>query len=184
MIIENQGEEVVEEIGELPEVEEGTDDLTDYKAEALKYQGMAKRYKTKLEKLKDKPEIIAEAPVIEKPNDLTDGQKALFVSYGIKGKDEIALGKELMERLNLTSVESLIEDDYFQSRLTKLRDAKSAQDAIPSSTGRSPSTQGNRLDYWVAKYSSSGNLNEVPKELQREVLNARLKSEEQVRKFG
>ena len=180
---ENEDIQSEDEIVEPEEVAEGDEDTTDWKALALKNQGIAKRLKTKLEKQKEiKPEIIPDKP--EKPNDLTDGQKALFVSYGIKGKDEIALGKELMERLNLNSVESLIEDDYFQSRLTKLRDAKASQEAIPSSTGRSPSTQGNRLDYWVAKYSSSGNLNEVPKELQREVLNARLKSEEQVKKFG
>jgi len=181
----------VEETLDLPEVaDEAEEDTTDWKAEAQKLQQKAIRQREKTKELKAKlaekaiEDKAVKTPQEQKPIDLNDGQKALFVSYGIKSKDEIALGKELMERLQINSVESLIEDDYFQLRLTKLRDAKATQDAVPSSTGRSPTSQGNKLDYWLAKYMTSGNLAEVPKELQRDVLNARLKAEEQTRKFG
>lgn len=62
MIDEKINEEVdVEEVPELPKVGEFEEDLTDYKAEALKYQGMAKRFKNKLEKAKEiKPEVKPE----------------------------------------------------------------------------------------------------------------------------
>lgn len=181
----NQVEDAVDEVAELPEVVEGDEDLTDWKAEALKQQGIAKRFKTKLEKAKEAAkEVKPDLPIENKPSDLTDGQKALFVAYGIKSKAEIALGKEVMAKLQINNVDDLVEDDYFNSRLTKLRNETIAKEAVPSNTGRSASSQGNKLDYWAAKYLSTGNLNEVPKELQRDVLNARLASEENKRKFG
>jgi len=66
----------VEEVPELPIVGEFEEDLTDYKSEALKYKGMAERFKTKLVKIKEtKPEIKPEAKpeVKEEPKlSLTD----------------------------------------------------------------------------------------------------------------
>src|SRR3990167_7283484 len=46
----NEDIKVEDEIVDLPEAEEGEDDLTDYKALAAKNAGIAQRYKTKFEK--------------------------------------------------------------------------------------------------------------------------------------
>jgi len=76
MINENNQEiQEVEELEELPKVEEGDEDLTDWKALALKNHGIAKRYKTKLDKVKEpvlevKPEVKPE--VKEPAISLTD----------------------------------------------------------------------------------------------------------------
>jgi hypothetical protein len=42
-----------EEIPELPETPEGEEDTVDWRPEALKYKGIAQRYKTKFEKSKE-----------------------------------------------------------------------------------------------------------------------------------
>ena len=187
--MENENEVEVE-TQETPEVAEGQEDTTDWRAKALESEARIKELEFKASKQREKTKELKKlasqetSPPESKPTDLTDGQKALFVAYGVKSKAEIALGKELMDRLQINSVEALVEDDYFQTRLTKLRNEIAAKDAVPVSTGRSASTQGNKLDYWLAKYQTSGNLGEVPKELQRDVLNARLKAEEQKTKFG
>ena len=47
--INDQG--VDDQVPELPAVEEGKEDTTDWKAMALKMQGMAKRFKTKIDKM-------------------------------------------------------------------------------------------------------------------------------------
>jgi len=179
----------VEETLDLPEAtDEGEVDETDWKAEAQKLQQKAIRQREKTKELKAKlaeKETVVDKAVKtpDKPTDFDYGQKAFLKSYGIDGADERELVKTFMSRTG-DDLDTVINDDILQAKLKSLRDAKVAKEAVPSSTGRSASAQGNKLDYWLAKYQTSGNLAEVPKELQRDVLNARLKAEEQTRKFG
>jgi len=179
----------VEETLDLPEVADETiEDTTDWKAEAQKLQQKAIRQREKTKELKAKlaeKETVVDKAVKtpDKPTDFDYGQKAFLKSYGIDGADERELVKTFMSRTG-DDLDTVINDDILQAKLKSLRDAKVAKEAVPSSTGRSASAQGNKLDYWLAKYQTSGNLAEVPKELQRDVLNARLKAEEQTRKFG
>jgi len=180
----------VEETLDLPEVADETiEDTTDWKAEAQKLQQKAIRQREKTKELKaklaekeTKVEPVADKTP-DKPTDFDYGQKAFLKSYGIDGADERELVKSFMSRTG-DDLDTVINDDILQAKLKSLRDAKVAKEAVPSSTGRSASAQGNKLDYWLAKYQSSGNLAEVPKDLQRDVLNARLAAEEQKTKFG
>ena len=179
-----------EETLDLPEAtDEGEVDETDWKAEAQKLQQKAIRQREKTKELKaqlaEKADVVEKKAVKtpEKPTDFDYGQKAFLKSYGIDGADERELVKSFMSRTG-DDLDTVIGDDILQAKLTSLRNAKIAKEAVPANTGRSAGSQGNKLDYWLAKYSSTGNLNEVPKELQRDVLNARLQAEEQVRKFG
>jgi len=179
----------VEETLDLPVVaDEGEADATDWKAEAQKLQQKAIRQREKTKELKAKLAEKAEVKEAvktpaDKPTDFDYGQKAFLKSYGIDGADERELVKSFMTRTG-EDLDTVIGDDILQAKLKSLRDAKVAKEAVPANTGRSASAQGNKLDYWLAKYQTSGNLGEVPKDLQREVLNARLKAEEQTRKFG
>ena len=113
--------------------------------------------------------------------DYQDARRKQKVAKAEKIHNELV--KSFMTRTG-EDLDTVIGDDILQAKLRSLRDAKVAKDAVPANTGRSASAQGNKLDYWLAKYMTSGNLAEVPKELQRDVLNARLKAEEQTRKFG
>ncbi len=180
----------VEETLDLPEAtDEGEEETTDWKAEAQKLQQKAIRQREKTKELKAK---LAEKQVVEdkavktsdsKPIDFDYGQKAFLKSYGIDGADERELVKTFMTRTG-EDLDTVINDDILQAKLKSLRDAKVAKEAVPASSGRSAPTQGNKLDYWLAKYQTSGNLAEVPKELQGEVLNARLAAEEKKSMFG
>jgi len=189
IIMDTQNDQEVEETLDLPEATDETEeDTTDWKAEAQKLQQKAIRQREKTKELKAKlaeKETVVDKAVKtpDKPTDFDYGQKAFLKSYGIDGADERELVKTFMSRTG-DDLDTVINDDILQAKLKSLRDAKVAKEAVPSSTGRSASAQGNKLDYWLAKYQTSGNLAEVPKELQRDVLNARLKAEEQTRKFG
>lgn len=185
---ENEDIQLEDEIQDPPEVAEGEEDKTNWKALALKYQGTAKRYKTKLEKLKEPPVKVEDLKKTEpdkptKTSDFDYGQKAFLKTYGISGADELALVKSFRDRTG-DEIDTLVTDDIFTAKLKALRDAKAVKDAIPESTKRSTGGGGNKVDYWLAKYQSGTPLAEVPLEIRQEVLNARLKTEEQKRKFG
>lgn len=183
--MENENEQIqeVEEDLELPEVAEGEDDTTDWKALALKQQGINKRLKTKIEKISSKKEEKPDVPAKpeSKPNEfkLSSGDKALLNSYkGIKGADEIALCENWLTKYGGTP-EDMIEDDVFNSKLEKLREAKLEERAIPRKTGRSSTSDTSAIDYYLEKPFS-----EVPKDKRIEVLNARLEREKQKQMFG
>ena len=174
---ENEQIQEEEEL-DLPEVAEGEEDTTDWKDLALKQQGINKRLKTKLEKAKEKKEEAKETKPPEKPDEkpgeykLSSGDKALLNSYKqIKGTDEITLCENWLSKYGGTP-EEMIEDEVFVSKLEKLRDAKLVAQATPTSTKRSPTSDTSVIDYYLDKPFS-----EVPKDKQRDVLNARIARE-------
>ncbi len=179
--MENETE--VDEIQDPPEIGEGEEDTTDWKALALKNQGIAKRLKTKLEKAQAEPKVEkkSEAPAQpEKPNELDYGQKAFLKTYGIAGADELALAKSWMERTG-DQLDSMVEDDMFTAKLTKLRDAKVAatsRDISGSKRGVQTSPK-DSPEYWLDKP-----FDDVPEELRRKVLNAKLVKEKDNDKFS
>ena len=115
--------EEVDEVEELPEVQEGEEDTTDWKALALKNQGIAKRLKTKLDKSKVevKPEVKPEIKVEKKEQPVVPDVKstvqeileqrdleALEVSEGLK--------KEIQTyaKLQGISVKKAEQSEYIQ----------------------------------------------------------------------
>lgn len=179
--------QLMEETVEPTEVAEGaTEEAINWQTKAEEAEKRIKELEFKAMKQRDKVKELKSKTVTEdekKPNDFDYGQKAFLKSYGIDGADERELVKSFMSRTG-DDLDTVIGDDILQAKLKSLRDAKVAKDAVPANTGRSATAQGNKLDYWLAKYQTSGNLSEVPKELQRDVLNAHLKADEQKTKFG
>lgn len=107
------------------------------------------------------------------------GQKAFLVANGIKGKEETELVQEVMAATG-KSLEDVIESKYFQAELKERRDAKSAQDALPTQSKRSAAPARDGVDYWLSK----GEL--PPKdqvELRRKVLNAKITKAKNGSKF-
>ena len=166
----NEQEDIIEE---LPEVEEGEEDNTDWKALAKKNQGIAKRYQTKLEKAKDKAKAKKEVKKPESKEEKTDGfdyaQKAFLKASGIKSSEFDFIEAKMTETGK--ELDDLLESNYFKSELKELRDLKASEDAIPDGTKRSTQTPKDRVDYWIAK----GKLPpaDQPK-LRQEVVNKRL----------
>jgi hypothetical protein len=179
-------EEVIEDVIEVPEIIEATDeegnDVTDWKALAqankelaLKNQGIAKRYRTKFEKSKEVKPVVVEpvAKVEPKSDNLDYGQKAFLIANGVKEADEIGLVKDIMANTG-KSLDDVMASKYFQAELKELRDAKVVAEAVPSGSKRTGQSSKSTVEYWIAK----GELPPVAeRELRQQVVNARIKTE-------
>ena len=177
MVDETIKDEELESVDDIVEEKDADgNDLTDWKSLALKNQGIAKRYKTKLEKSKEvKPEVKPEAtPEPVKSGELDYGQKAYLVANGIKEADEVALVKEVMQSTG-KSLDDIVANKHFQAELQDLRDKKTTAEATPSGSKRANQSAKDSVEYWVNKKDSDGNL-ELPtdRELRTKVVNARI----------
>lgn len=162
--------------------EELDDDATDWKAKATELKGIAKRRATQLSKAKDKIKSLStpeEKPTLpekkeesQKSNELDYGQKAFLNSNGIKGSDELSLVKSEVERSSLT-LDELIDNPYFQGRLTTLREARATKEATPSGTKRSQVSTKDSVEYHIEKYKNKQmELSDMPFEMRGKVLTA------------
>ena len=169
----------VEEIDDIVETkdEEGND-LTDWKALALKNQGIAKRFKTKLEKDKQaKPEAKEPEKIEKKGFDFAE--KAFLKSSGIQS-NEYEFVEEVMKSTG-KSLDDVLESKYFQAELKEQREESESKKAIPPTSKRSGGSAVDSVEYWIAK----GEL--PPKEqtqLRRDVVNAKIKRANQASKFS
>ena len=184
---ENDTQEI-EETEEASEVAEETSEETiDWEARAKELEQKAIKQREKTKELKAK---LAEKEAPEPKEKSSDykfntGDKALLKSYkDIQGADELALAENWMKKYGGDIVDDMLNDEVFNAKLKVLRDAKAVKDAIPPATKRSAGSTNDKIDYWLDKYNQSGNLDEIPQELRSEVLNARLKSDEQKQMFG
>jgi hypothetical protein len=178
-MIDEQNQPEADEVTEInEEVDDLGQDTTDWKALALKNQGIAQRLKTKLEKAK---EVKAEAEPAkpEKSNELDYGQRAFLKTYGISGADELSLVKSWTERTG-DQIDVLVDDEIFNAKLKGLRDQKAAKETLQSmsnSRNAQPSSK-SKAEFWMDKP-----FDEVPKEFKQEVLKAKLDQEKEGGKF-
>jgi hypothetical protein len=151
----------------------------DWKAEAAKWKRIAER--------KSKPKA-EDAPAVEptkQSSDLDYGQKAYLKTYGIAGSDELQLVREYQQRTG-DPLDALVEDDIFQAKLGKLREARAAAEAVPKSTNRSQSSTHDDVDYWRGKIDAGqASLYDIPDlAVRRKVLDARIEQEKSGSRFS
>lgn len=170
-------------IEDLPQIEEGQEDNTDWKALAIKNQGMAKRAATKLAKFKDAkpPEDNGDKkPVSEekKAGELDRMDKAVLRLEKITSEDEISLVQTIMKETG-KDLESVLASKYFQAELKELRDLAATKEATPDGTKRSGQSASDTVDYWIAK-------GELPKDpaLRTKVVNEKIKRAKSVSQFS
>lgn len=139
-----------EEIEDAPQIEEGQEDTTDYKAKYFETQGIAKRLKSKLEKQKieQKVEKKVEQKLEEKGLDRLD--KAVLRVEKITSPAEIELVETIMKESG-KDVEGVLASKYFQSELAALREAQATKEATPSGNKRSGQAPRDDVDYWIGK---------------------------------
>lgn len=175
-----------EEVIDVPDIVEEQDDegndKTDWKAEALKRQGIAKRYQTKLAKLKEassKPvEKVEKQEAKQETLDRID--RAVLRVEKITEPDEIALVESTMKESG-KSLEQVLAMKYFQSELKEMRELRASKEAIPSSTRRSNQSSRDSVDYWINK----GELPPADQvKLRRDVVNARYAQEKAKNHFS
>lgn len=172
--LENNEEEIIEESDtEQPESED-TKVETDDETEALrKENAILKRKVNKLSK-KDNPSK-SEEDDSKKSSDFDYGEKAYLRSYDIKGSDELQLAKEWQKRTG-DSLDTMVEDEIFQAKLTSLRKQKTVANAVPKGTRRSTQSGNNELDTAILEFKDSGKLPENF-ELRAQVLNKMVESD-------
>lgn len=187
---ENEAEDLeLEDPEDAPEIKEGEKDETDYKALAIKNAGIAKRNKTKLDKLKLKQ---AEEKGKEKGKKEANenkgfdyGQKAFLKSSGIQS-DEYKLVQDAMAATG-KDLESILESKYFQAELKDFRDQRDTRKATPEESKRSGNSTKDSVDYWVDKKDANGRFMNPPAdnpELRRKVVNARVSKEKNKSMFS
>jgi hypothetical protein len=178
---DKQGAETDEDV-EVPDIDEQKDDegndTTDWKAEALKQSGIAKRLKTREDKRKaDEAKRKTEAKVEKKvevrvSQELDRIDRAVLRAEKITHPDEIEL-VESMKKETGKSVEDVLESRYFQSELKAMRDERATKEATPSGTKRPGQKASTDIDYWLAKNAETGELPADPA-LRTQVVNAKI----------
>lgn len=117
------------------------EELVGYKATVGSLKRDMKDLKKSLESKPETPEVKAEEFGLL--------QKTFLVSSGIKDPDEIELAKEIQKRTGI-EWDKLVEDDYFQLRLTKLRNTKENANATDV-TGGSGGGVTKSAEFFIAK---------------------------------
>ncbi len=176
----------LEELEPTPEIKEGEEDKTDYKALAIKNHGIAQRNKTKLDKLKAKIAIDAKVEkkvgeiTEKKPGELDRLDRAVLRTEKITDPKEIDLVSSIMKETG-KDLESVLASRYFQAELKEMRELAATADAQPDKNKRSGTSTRNDVDYWLAK-------DELPPasevELRRKVVNAKIAKQKQTNTFS
>ena len=188
--MEPNEKEMVDELEPVEEIEETKDefdnDSTDWKALALKNQGIAKRYQTKIQKgleaektaAKEAEKAKKEEKQSQDKKDFDYAEKAYLKTMGIE-KNEFPFVKEAMQSTG-KSLDEILDSKYFQSELKEKREERASQDAIPTGTKRSGGSARDSVEYWIAK-------GELPPADQRElcikVVNAKIAAEKSKSQF-
>jgi hypothetical protein len=180
---ENKNEEAeVEETLDLPEVEEGQEDTTDWKAEAqkLREKAIAQRERTKSikQRAKDAEAKVAElsktspqTPAATKTGELDETALDYLDLKGITEAEDIKVIETIVKKTGMTVREAL-KDEFVSAKLRANLEKREVKDATPGATKRSGST-GDTLERAVAKYEQSG-YKDLPEdfELRAKVVNA------------
>jgi hypothetical protein len=175
--MENENEQLQDvDIDEIPLVEEGQEDTTDWKALALKNHGIAKRLKTKLEKSKDAVPDKSEPNKVEaKNNGLDFGQLAFNNSKSdavkIEADEDIEYLEKTMKETG-KSQKDILGSNWFKSEMKERQELRASREATPSHDKRSTTSGKDTVEYWLNK----GGLPTNP-ELRFKVVNARIARE-------
>lgn len=163
-----EGEEVTPE-AELTET-------TDWKAEAKKARGIAKRLQTKLTKATEK-KVVVEAPKnpdkkeeASKTGELDETQLDYLDLKGISDDEDVKIIQQHVQRTGET-IRQALKDDYVQSKLKGNKEAREVQNAMPGSSKRANAGGAPSLAVAIAKFEQTGEL-PTDFKLRSEVVNA------------
>lgn len=170
----------LEDIPDLPNIQEGEEDTTDWIAEAKKYQGIAKRYKTKLTKTKESQAPKADVPEIKNPAKEVEktsfdyAERAYLKSSGVESEDFDFLF-EVMKTTGKKDLDEVLGSKHIIAELNDRKEERASKNAIPSGSSRSgDSAKNTEVGFWLAK-------GELPPanmvELRRKVVNAKIAAE-------
>lgn len=160
--LENDIEEVEESEEEVEESESVNSREAELEAENKKLKAILERNKNK--KTDDR------STKQTKSDDFGYDVKAYLKASGINSGEFDFVRAEL-KNSGLSDVDSLLENEYFQSRLEKHRAITKTKDATPSGK-RTGGAATDSVEYWLGKP-----FDEVPKEMQLKVVDAKVKKD-------
>lgn len=170
---------VAEDVGEEP----ADIDTTDWKAEAIKARGIAKRNATRIEKLKNTKVEVPVEKTLKTEKGFDFSEKSYMRSAGLKPSEYDLVqqytdsGKSLDDVLD----EGTTVGRLFALELKERRETQTSKEAIPQGSKRSGSSTKDNVEYWVAK----GELPPAGQtKLRREVIAARMAQEKNTSKFS
>ena len=188
--MENVKEEVIIEPELLEETdftpEELENEETDWKTKALELKGLNKRRASKLAKVNEllkKPPESKPNPEPVKKEGFDYAELAYLTAKGISDED-VSFVEENVKNTG-KSLKDLMEAKWFQSELLERKEARVTKEAIPVGSKRSTPSGKDNVDYWRTQIEAGkAKLSDIPDiNLRREVLNARIKTEEGKSKF-
>ena len=106
----------------------------------------------------------------KKSDGLDYGQKAFLIANGIKGEAEMKFVTEELKKSG-KPLDELLDNKYFKSDLEDMRELAKSAAATPAGKGSNNSST-DSVEYWMTK-----DLEDVPKEMRIQVVNAKLKQE-------
>lgn len=140
-----------EENLDLPQVKEGEEDTTDWKAEATKLREKAiaqrERTKTLREQVKKYEEEKAKPP--ETSNEPDYGRIAFLNSVQVIHPDDQKAVMEEANRLKLPLTD-VLQMEHLKTKLKTNKEVREAAEGLPGQGNRSGS-KGKDVDYWLAK---------------------------------
>lgn len=163
-------------------VDENDTETTDVEQTGAKETSEAKiaRLRRQLSREEKKAGIVNQTVKQTKSEDFDLAQKAFLVASGVKGKDEMALVKDIMSATG-KGIDDILESKHFQAELKELRAAKATDEAVVSGSKRSSQSSRDTVEYWLGK-------GELPpsdqRELRAKVVNARIKAEKNKNVFA
>lgn len=157
------------------------DDNFDWKAEALRLDGLNARRATKLSKLKEhgakKPPENTPPPQNNQPpkDDKFDyGQLAYLTAKGFDHADDQKYLKDLMKRTG-SELNDLLSDEFVTGKLGEMKEKRTSQGAMPSGDDRNAPPAADQVEYWLNK----GQLPPPDQvELRKKVVNAKIAREQ------
>lgn len=154
-------------------------DNFDWKAEALRLDGLNARRATKLSRLRDagskKIDQVPPSQDNQPPkNDKFDyGQLALLTAKGLDHADDQKYLQDLVKRTG-SELRDLLSDDFVVGKLSEMKEKRTSAAALPSGDGRNAPPAADQVDYWL----NQGKLPPADQiELRKKVVNARIARE-------
>lgn len=155
---ENEQVEDTTEVEELDDVEET--DETDWKAEAEKARGIAKRLQTKLtkatEKKLEKPVVTEPVKKEAKTDELDENALDYLDLKGVTEAEDIKVIEDVVKKSGMT-VRQALKDEYVQAKLAANKEKREVQDATPSKSKRGGS-QSSDVATALAKFEATQEL--------------------------
>lgn len=140
------------------------------------YTEREKQLYARLKKLEAEAKGTKETKAPNKSSDFGYDVKAYLKASGISA-NEFDFVKQEMKEAGIKDVDTLLGNKYFQSRLEEHREISRTAEATPSGK-RTGGVATDNVDYWLSKP-----IEDVPANMRRAVVNAKLERENNKSKF-